>query len=320
MMENVLVTGGTGMVGSAIKYVLTELDDGNNYYFISSKNYDLRDIKAVDKCFNERKYHKIIHLACRVGGLYKNMQNNLEMLTDNLKINLNVLECCNKYNIEKGIFCLSSCIYPEKPSKFPMEEIQLCEGSPHNSNEGYAYAKRMLYIMCKHYNNQYNRQYICLSPVNLYGFNDNFNINDGHVIPALINRMYKTKNNIYPYDLDKFEVYGSGIAQRQFLFSYDFARIILLFLYNNEITNGIFNIGESIEYTITDVITIISQILKYDENKIQYNTTYSDGILKKTISDNKFKEMYPNFLYTDFYKGLYLTLDWFQNNTDIIRE
>jgi GDP-L-fucose synthase len=89
---------------------------------------------------------------------------------------MNILKACHKYNINRGIFCLSSCIYPASPSKFPMLEEDLCSSEPHYSNEGYAYSKRMMYMLCKHYNKSYNREYICVSPVNLYGPYDNFNI------------------------------------------------------------------------------------------------------------------------------------------------
>jgi len=318
-MVNILITGGTGMVGSSIKRILNNNNsniDNNNYYYISSKDYDLRNDKEVEKCFNVRKYDKIIHLAANVGGLYKNMQQNLIMLIDNLKINMNILEACHKYNIKRGIFCLSSCIYPKNPSSFPMNETQLNEGEPHDSNEGYAYSKRMMYVMCKYYNKYYDREYICLSPVNLYGINDNFNINEGHIIPSLINKMYKIKNNSNL----KLEVCGSGIAKRQFLFSDDFAKIILLILDNEKIKEGIFNIGNNLEYTISEVINMIAQILNYDTNNIVYNDNFSDGILKKTITDNKLREIYPNLIYKPLYTGLTETIIWFINNQSIIRE
>jgi len=319
-MQNVLVTGGTGMVGSVLKQYLNYNESVDNFYFVSSQDYDLTDMKQVEECFNERKYDKIIHLAALVGGLYKNMNNNSLMLMKNLKINTNIIEACHKYNINRGIFCLSSCIYPKEPSKFPMTEEQLYESEPHESNEGYAYSKRMLAMLCKHYNNDYGREYICVSPVNLYGAYDNFSISDGHVIPGLINRMYKTKHKIAPYDTEYFEVYGSGIARRQFLFAPNFCSLILQMLYNKNIKNGIYNICDDNEYTIKQIVSLIAKILDFDEIKIVYNKNYSDGIIKKTVSNKKLKELNPDIKFTNIEKGLTLTYEWFIKNLNDIRE
>ena len=323
-MPNILVTGGSGMVGTNIKEFIKTNNEYNNteyqFTFISSSDYDLRDKEQVESCFNERNYDLIIHLAAIVGGLYKNMAFNLEMLMDNLKINMNVLEACHKYNVNRGVFCLSSCIYPKSPLKFPMTEDMLCSSEPHDSNEGYAYAKRMLYIMCKHYNKQYNRQFICASPVNLYGINDNFNIKDAHVIPGLINRMFKTKNNISPYQSGKFEVYGQGIAYRQFLFASDFASILIQILFNNDITNGLYNVCSDHEYQIHEVLKIISDKLNFNYDNIYFNSDYSDGILKKTVSNQKFREIFPEFKFTEINEGLDKTIDWFLSNSNSIRE
>lgn len=319
-MVNVLVTGGSGMVGTLLKHYLLYNESVDNFHFISSKEYDLTNMSEVEACFNERQYDKIIHLAAMVGGLYKNMNHNSDMLMKNLKINTNIIEACHKYNIQRGIFCLSSCIYPKNPSKYPMTEDQLCEGEPHESNEGYAYSKRILYNLCKQYNHDYGREYICVSPVNLYGIHDNFNIQDGHVIPGLINRMYKTKNQIVPYNKDYFEVFGSGKAQRQFLFVPDFCNIMLQILYDKDIKHGIYNICDDNEYTIKDIVTMISKIINYDENKIVYNTNYSDGIIKKTVSNEKLKDRFPYIVFTDIEKGLKQTYDWFLNHQHKIRD
>jgi len=319
-MINILVTGGSGMVGSTLKDYLSYTDSIDYFHFISSSDWDLTDMNQVDNCFKERKYDMIIHLAALVGGLYKNMDNNSEMLLKNLKINTNIIEACHKYNVNRGIFCLSSCIYPKNPSKFPMTEEQLCESEPHESNEGYAYSKRMLYLLCKHYNTDYNRQYICVSPVNLYGMNDNFNIKEGHVIPGLLNRMYKTKHQIAPYNKDTFEVYGSGIAQRQFLFAPDLCDIILKILYDKKINGGIYNICDDNEYTIKHIVSLIANVIDYDENRIVYNNNYSDGIIKKTVSNEKIKTIMPYLKFMELEKGLKITYDWFLHSQNKIRQ
>lgn len=313
------------MVGSLLKDYIQCLGENvkDNYWFISSKDYDLTDIEQVQKCFSERKYDKIIHLAAIVGGLYMNMNNNCEMLINNLKININIIEACHKNNIQRGIFCLSSCIYPQNPKCYPMNEEILCSSEPHNSNEGYAYAKRMLYIMCKNYNKTYNREYICLSPVNLYGPYDNFNIENGHVIPSLINRMYKTLNNIEPYNKDCFEVYGNGTAERQFLFAPDFAIIIYKIL-NSNIKNDLINICNDYEYKIKDIVNLIAKNICFDEKKIYYNKNYSDGIIKKTVDNtilkNIMKENNIEYTFINIEEGIKMTIEWFLYYLDELRQ
>lgn len=322
---NILVTGGSGMIGSLLKDYIETLGDKNNdnYWFISSKDYDLTDIKQVELCFSERKYDKIIHLAAVVGGLYMNMNNNCEMLIDNLKININIIEQCHKHNIQRGIFCLSSCIYPQNPKEFPMNENIICSSEPHNSNEGYAYAKRMLFVMCKNYNKTYNREYICLSPVNLYGPYDNFNIKNGHVIPSLINRMYKTLICEEPYTNNIFEVFGSGIAERQFLFAPDFAIIIYKIL-NSDIKENLINICNDNEYKIKDIVELISKYLNFNKKNIYYNTNYSDGIIKKTVDNALLKNIIINnnieHTFINIDEGIKMTIEWFLDNFYNLRQ
>jgi GDP-L-fucose synthase len=322
MVQKILVTGGSGMVGKAIYELVKRLGCENTYTFISSKDYDLTDSLQVDKCFASTQYDMVIHLAAVVGGLYKNMDSNIQMFNDNILINMNILQACHKYNVNRGIFCLSSCIYPASPKRFPMLEEDICSSEPHNSNEGYAYAKRMMYILCKHYNKSYNREYICVSPVNLYGPYDNFNIKEGHVIPGLINRMYKTIMKQPPYEnSEKFEVFGSGNALRQFLYVEDFASVILSILYNENVKDGIYNIcHDNNEYTIREVVQIIANNFEYPIEKIEFNSRFSDGIIKKTVSNKRMREIFPEFNFTEFHDGVKKTVEWFKLNNSCIRE
>lgn len=338
--NKVLVTGGSGMVGQTLQTYVTQLynklrmNDAQRskipeYHFISSKDCDLRNKDAVEKLFKENQYTNVIHLAAKVGGLYMNMKANVEMLTENLHINMNILEMCHKYNVQRGVFCLSSCIYPIQPPSFPMTETMLCASEPHDSNEGYAYAKRMLYIMCKHYNKQYKREYICLSPVNLYGPYDNYHLKDSHVIPGLTHRMYLTRENKAPYtdaatNGGKFRVFGTGKAERQFLFTPDFASIIHKVLWDNRIGKNkdscLLNICDEREYKIHEVVESISNHLSFPKKNIYYDTSYSDGCMKKTVSNARFRHFYPDYTFVQLDDGLKITTDWFEKNIDTIRK
>ena len=199
------------------------------------------------------------------------------MFSKNIKINENVLEACHLNNITRGIFCLSSCIYPNKPSKFPMDETMIHESPPHPSNEGYAYAKRMLEVQTRQYNNTYGYQYICVVPVNLFGPFDNFNLKESHLIPGLMHRFSLTN-----YTGEKYEAYGSGKPLRQFLFSYDFARIILTILFDiqNKNTEPIICCDDK-EYAIKEVVNVLCDVMEINKKLVYWNTNKSDGCMKK---------------------------------------
>jgi GDP-L-fucose synthase len=314
----IIVTGGTGMVGQHIKNspFFDNYSKDHEFLFISSKVCDLTNKEKVDKLFHHCKIDAIIHLAAKVGGLYKNMNANPQMLIDNLRINMNVLEACNKYNVKRGIFCLSSCVYPQKPSKFPMTEEMIDESPPHDSNEGYSYSKRMIKVLCDHYNKDFGREYICLSPVNLYGPYDNFNLQDSHVIPGLIHKMYNILNSNLKKTSgqNQVEIWGTGKAMRQFLFAGDFAHIILNFLFNPQVKEGLYNICGDEEYSIREVVGKVRDIWNIADEKIYYNDQYSDGIIKKTVCNNKFRQLYPDFKFMKLHDGLFMTCNWFYSS------
>ncbi len=310
----VLVTGGSGMVGRCLQDIInTNKYDDNEWKFISSADCNLTDHNQVDTFFKTHKFDSVIHLAACVGGLYKNMKDNLNMFHNNIKMNMNVLKACHNNNINTCIVILSSCIFPAQPSKFPMEEYMLHDGKPHESNKGYAYAKRMMQVECEMYNEQYNRNYICLTPVNLYGPFDNYSLTDGHVIPMLIHKFYN--NN--------FEIYGTGIAKRQFLYAPDFAKIILLTL-SLKLKDKMIICCNDEEHSINDVITLVCQNFILNNHKfnpiIKFNNNYSDGIIKKTVSNKYFKTIFPKFRFTPLKDGLFCTINWFIENYDDIRK
>ena len=137
----------------------------------------------------------MIHLAANVGGLYLNMKYPVELYRDNILINNNVMELCKEFNVEKLISCLSTCIFPDKTT-YPIDESMIHYGPPHPSNEGYAYTKRMIDVMNRSYNKEYGCKFTSIIPTNIYGHNDNFNLENGHVISSLIHKAYISKKNI----------------------------------------------------------------------------------------------------------------------------
>jgi len=306
-IKNIIITGGSGLVGSAFQKIKNKYEN-INFIFLDSKKADLTDYKKSKNVFKSYEPCCVIHLAAYVGGLFKNINNNVEMYEKNMIINLNVLKICHELNIHKVICCLSTCVFPNNIT-YPINETQLHLGSPHNSNIGYSYAKRMLEIHCSLYNNQYNRKYICIIPTNIYGEHDNFSISDGHVIPALIHKCFLSKKNN-----KDFVVFGTGKPLRQFIYSLDLARLIMLILKNYEDTHPIIlSTNENDEVSIKYISEKIHKIMN-NKNKIVFDESFSDGQYKKTVDNSKLKELFKDFKFTDINIGLTNTIMWFKKN------
>ena len=198
----VLVTGGTGLVGKAIESVVESNKEqfvSYRFVFIGSKDADLSDAGQTRALFERVRPQYVIHLAAMVGGLFKNMRNNLDFLRVNMAINDNVLRMCHELQVHKCISCLSTCIFPDKTS-YPIDESMIHLGPPHDSNFGYSYAKRMIDILNKAYDSHYKNNkepdrsvdtlFTSIIPTNVFGPHDNYNFEDSHVIPGLILKAY----------------------------------------------------------------------------------------------------------------------------------
>ena len=304
MTKTILITGGTGLVGNGIKAISNKFSN-YQYIYISSKDYNLSNMDETKNMFEMHKPDYVIHLAACVGGLYKNMNNKVEMLEKNLMINYNVVKCSHYYKVEKLISCLSTCIFPDKV-EYPIDESMLHNGPPHNSNDAYACAKRMLEIQCKAYRENYGDNFICVTPTNIYGHHDNFDLENGHVLPSLIHNCYLAKKE----NVD-FIIRGSGSPLRQFIYSEDLALLIMNVLEsNNNDDNIILSVSESDEISIKDVGTIIAKCFNY-EHRIVFDTSFSDGQYKKTVSNEKLLKRFPEFKFIDVEDGIKRTVEWF---------
>ena len=264
--------------------------------------------------FEKYKPDYVIHLAAHVGGLFKNMNSKVDMFEKNILINYNVLNCCNIYNVKKLVSCLSTCIFPDKIN-YPINEKSLHDGPPHSSNYAYAYSKRMLEIQSKCYQQQYNKNFICVIPSNIYGPNDNYSLEDGHVIPALIHACYLSKKDNKP-----FVVKGSGRPLRQFIFSEDLARLIIWSLEKyNEKESIILSVSEKDEVSIEYIAKEIAKCFDYETNII-YDNTFSDGQYKKTADNSKLMSLNKDFEFTNISDGIKSTVNWFNQNYHLCRK
>jgi len=301
----ILVTGGSGLVGNGIKSVSDKYPD-YEFIFISSKDYDLSIFNEVETMFKKIKPTYVIHLAACVGGLYKNMRNKVEMLEKNLLINYNIVKCSHDYKVVKLIACLSTCIFPDNVT-YPINESMLHNGPPHESNDAYAYAKRMLHIHCKAYRENFGDNFVCVTPTNIYGHHDNFDLENGHVLPALINKCFLAKKA----GID-FVVRGTGKPLRQFIYSQDLAELIMWVLENYNDDNIILSVPESHEISIGDLANIIAEKFDYKERMV-FDSTFSDGQYKKTVSADKIVSLIGEFKFTNIKNGINETIEWFES-------
>lgn len=312
--QKVLVTGGNGLVGNAIKSISKDYINKYEFIFLGSKDCNLTDYEQTYKLFEKILPDYVIHLAANVGGLFKNMNYKVDMLEKNLMINYNVVKCSYHFNVEKLIGCLSTCIFPDKTT-YPINEDMLHDGIPHTSNDAYAYAKRMLEIHCNSYRENYHSNFVCVIPTNIYGNYDNFNLEDAHVIPALIHKCYLAKMSN-----QDFIVKGSGKPLRQFIYSDDLARLIIWTLENYNDKTIILSVPEKDEVSIEFVARLIARSFNY-EDRIKFDESYSDGQYKKTADNTKLMNLLNNdFEFTDIKIGIKKTVDWFLENYDILRK
>lgn len=310
-MEKILVTGGTGLVGSAIRSISLSYPT-YEFIFLSSKNCDLTNWEQTYNFFNEFKPDYVIHLAANVGGLFKNMKYKVDMLESNFLINSNVLKASHLIKVKKLVACLSTCIFPDKTT-YPINESMLHLGPPHHSNDAYAYAKRILEIQCKAYREQYGDNFVCVIPTNIYGPNDNFNLEDAHVIPALIHKCYLAKQSNSP-----FEIAGTGSPLRQFIYSEDLAKLIMCVLECYADTEPIIlSVNEDEEISIRNLAIIIADEFEY--KNIIWDESKPDGQFKKTADNSKLKNLI-DFEFTDLKIGIKKTIKWFNENYDIVRK
>ena len=305
----ILITGGTGLVGTGIRSVANEFPEYDIFY-MSSGDCNLLDYDEVLEYFWNKKPDCIIHLAANVGGLYKNMNQKVEMFDDNIQMNLNVIKAAFSNGIKNLIGTLSTCIFPDKTT-YPINETMLHDGAPHSSNDAYAYAKRMIKVQCDAYNNQHGVNYSCIIPTNIYGEGDNFSLEDGHVIPALIHKCYNAVKNG-----TDFEVLGSGRPLRQFIYSKDIGRLILKLVYKLMKESVI--ISSSQEVSIGDVAKYIARGFDYEHHMV-FNDSFSDGQYKKTADNSKLMEMFPDFKFVDIEQGISDTVEYFKNEYPDIR-
>lgn len=317
-MMKTLLTGANGLVGSTIEADIR----------VKGKDHlDLTNFEHTEELFQQTKPTHVIHTAAKVGGLGANLAHMGEFFYDNMLINLNVLESSRRAKVQKVISFMSTCIFPYDV-EYPLTEDMLNLGEPHPSNYGYAYAKRMLDIQGRAYNQQYGvevhqeergrlsfgTKYVTVIPTNIYGPNDNFELENSHVIPALIHKCYKAKRDNTPL-----VIWGSGKPLREFIFSEDVGKITQYLSENYEGEESLI-LSPSEEHSIRELVLSVASAMNFSGNII-YDSNKPDGQYRKTTSNERLLKVLPSdFKFTPFQEGIKKTVNWFLENYENCRK
>lgn len=306
----IYIAGHRGLVGSAIVRELHR-QGYENLVLKTSQELDLRKQSAVETFFAEEKPEYVILAAAKVGGIQANNTYRGEFIYDNLMIEANIIHSAYLNQVEKLLFLGSSCIYP-KMCPQPMREEYLLTGFLEPTNEPYAIAKIAGIKLCENYCRQYGVNFISAMPTNLYGINDNFDLANSHVLPALLRKFHEAKINNQP----SVEVWGTGSALREFLYVDDLANACVFLLENYQGLDFV-NVGTGEEVSIKELALIIKAVVGY-EGELKFDTSKPDGTPRKLQDTSKLTSLGWQ-AQTSLKEGLEVTYQWFQENYETIR-
>jgi GDP-L-fucose synthase len=303
--SKIFVAGHRGLVGSALVRHLNK-QGYNNILTRTRAQLDLRIQKDVDEFFSEEKPDYVFLGAAKVGGIGYNKAIPADFIRENLQIQTNVIDSAYRNGCKKLLFLGSACIYP-KLAPVPIKEEYLMTGPLEETNISYSLAKIAGYMMCKKYTEQYDFPTVSVMPNNLYGINDNFIIEQCHVIPSFINKFVSAKESNSP----TVTCFGDGSPTREFLFSDDLADG-LIFLMNNYSDPEIINIGPEREVSIKELSEIIVDLIEYN-GKLIWDTTKPNGTPRRALDTSKMDALGWK-AQTPLEDGLKVTIDWFLKN------
>lgn len=301
----IYIAGHRGMVGSAC-WRLLDSKGFTNIIGRTSKELDLRNQSQVESFIREENPDIIIDAAAKVGGILANDTYPYEFLMDNMLIQNNLIRAAHQNNVPKFIFLGSSCIYP-KMAPQPLREEYLLTGPLEPTNEWYAIAKISGVKLIEALRKQYNRDYVALMPTNLYGPNDNFDLQSSHVLPAMIRKFYEAKEN----DHAPVTLWGTGTPKREFMHVDDLAQAVL-FAMENKLPETLYNIGTGKDLSIKELAEMIQKTIGH-QGDIVWDDSKPDGTPRKLMDVTKLKKVgfEPEI---DLQRGVEATFVWYRNN------
>ena len=301
----IYVAGHRGLVGSAIVRNL-EAKGYKNIIYRTHKELDLTNQEAVRRFFEEEKPEYVFLAAAKVGGIHANNTYPADFIYDNLMIQNNVIKAAHDFEVKKLLFLGSTCIYP-KMAPQPIKEEYLLTGSLEETNEAYAVAKIAGLEMCKFFKRQYGDNFISCMPTNLYGPNDNFDLKNSHVLPALIRKFHEAKVN----NSEVVEVWGTGTPLREFLYVDDMADACVFLMENYDGEQHV-NIGTGEEVSIRELAETVKEVVGF-EGELVFNTDMPDGTPRKLTTVDKLHGLGWKHK-VSLNEGIKLAYNWFLEN------
>lgn len=323
MNEKIYIAGHNGLVGSSILKKF-RYEGYKNIVYKDSKELDLRNQFQVENFFKNELPNIVIIAAAKVGGIKANNEFRATFLYDNLMIESNIIHSAFIYGVQKLIFLGSSCIYP-KFAKQPIKEEYLFTDTLEYTNEPYAIAKIAGIKLCENYFKQHGSNFYSIMPTNIYGPNDNFNLETSHVLPALIRKIHEAKFTLASNTsiVKPVTIWGSGKPKREFLYVDDLADAVY-HLYKNVNANNIYdqgishiNIGTGKEISISELVKLISSIIGF-KGEIDYDTNKPDGTPRKLLDVTRITNLGWKYS-TKLENGIKKTYDWYLNNIKRLR-
>lgn len=308
--DRIYVAGHRGLAGSAIWRQL-EGRGFTNLVGASSAELDLRDRSATFDFFHESRPDVVIDAAARVGGIHANDTYSADFLSDNLQIQLNVMDAANSLGVDRLLFLGSSCIYPKYAAQ-PIKESSLLTGELEPTNDAYAIAKIAGIMQVQASRKQYGRHWISAMPTNLYGPGDNFHPENSHVLPALMRRIHEAKVN----GDEEVVIWGSGTPEREFLYVDDLARASLFLLENYDSPETI-NVGVGDDLSIHDLAVLIADVVGY-EGRLEQDPSKPDGTPKKLLDVSRLSALGWTAT-TGLREGIASTYAWYLAQHDALR-
>ena len=306
--SKIYIAGHTGLVGSSIVRLLQK-KGYNNLILRTKEELDLCNQLAVKKFFEQEKPEYVFLSAAKVGGIVANQTYPADFIYSNLQIQNNIIHNAHLSKVKKLLFLGSSCIYPRDCPQ-PIKEEYLLSGPLESTNKAYAIAKIAGIIECQSYNKQFGTNFISVMPTNLYGINDNFDLQNSHVLPAMIRKFHEAKTQ----NLKEVVLWGTGKVKREFLHVDDLADacFFLMQKYND---SDIVNIGTGVDVTIKDLANLIKKSIKY-EGKIIWDKTKPDGTPQKLLDVTKITRLGwgPK---TTLHEGIQRTYEWYCQNMEV---
>jgi len=305
--DKILITGGTGLVGHALLKILRN-NGFTNLWPLSSKDCNLIEKNQVNEVFCSIKPDYVFHLAAKVFGIGGNAKYQADVLYENVMINTNVIECSREIGVKKIVAMGSGCVYPDLGAE-ELFENQIWLGAPHESEAAYAHSKRLMLAHLEAIKQQDGTDYIFAVSGNIFGPHDSFNLNYGHVVPSLIHKFILSDKNKTPVN-----IWGSGIAVRDFSYSEDIATALYLCMEN---LSGPVNIGSGHRHKIADIVNVLSEIYE-DKIEIKYDSTKPDGQLLRYYNIDKLLDVKFSPVF-DLKSGITETHQWLLDNFDSAR-